>query len=70
MTDYRVYRIDPAGKTTGPPLILQCEGDDAALILATRAMMTRQQSDGHMIEIWDGARRVITIPADTSTDWM
>ena len=56
MGDYRVYRLDNSGKATGPPLIVQCEGDNAALILA------RLVPDDQTREIWEGARRVATIP--------
>ena len=55
MSDYRVYKLDESGKTTGPPYIVQCEDDDAALILARRFV------DGEIREIWEGARRVATI---------
>ena len=55
MSDYRVYKLDKSGKTTGPPYIVQCEDDDAALILARRLV------DGEIREIWEGARRVATI---------
>jgi hypothetical protein len=41
MTDYRVYKLDSSGKTTGPPLIVYCEDDDAALIIAKRTMAGR-----------------------------
>jgi hypothetical protein len=55
MGDYRVYRLDKSGKTTGPPLIVQCEDDDAALIFV------RRLADDQIQEIWEGARRVATI---------
>jgi hypothetical protein len=58
MTDYRVYKLDSS--TTGPPLIVYCEDDDAALIIAKRAMA----GEGHTIEIWNGGRRITTIPSD------
>lgn len=57
MSDYRIYKLDKSGKTTGPPYIVQCEGDDAALILA------RLLADEQTREIWEGARRVATISA-------
>lgn len=57
MGDYRVYKLDKTGKTTGPPYVLRCEDDDAALILAQRF------TDDHTREIWEGARRVATISA-------
>ena len=60
MGDYRIYKLDKSGKTTGPPHIVRCEGDDAALILA------RLLADEQTREIWEGARRVATIPSPGS----
>jgi hypothetical protein len=57
MGDYRIYKLDRSGKTTGPPYILRCEDDDAALILA------RLFADDQTREIWEGARRVASISA-------
>jgi hypothetical protein len=57
MGDYRIYKLDKSGKTTGPPYIVQCEGDDAALSLAWLL------ADEQTREIWEGARRVATISA-------
>jgi hypothetical protein len=55
MSDYRIYKLDKSGKTTGPPYIVQCEDDGAALILA------RLLADDQAREIWEGARRVASI---------
>ena len=55
MGDYRVYKLDQSGKATGPPLIVQCEDDDAALVFA------RPLADGQIQEVWEGARRVGTV---------
>src|SRR5262245_13118849 len=55
MGDYRVYTPDNSGKATGPPFIVQCEDDGAALTLA------RLVADDQTREIWEGARRVATI---------
>ena len=60
MGDYRVYKLDKSGKTTGPPYIVQCEDDDAALVLA------RLLADGQIREVWEGARRVATISTTSS----
>ena len=60
MGDYRVYKLDKSGKATGPPYIVQCEDDDAALVLA------RRLADGQIREIWEGARRVATISTTSS----
>lgn len=57
MSDYRVYRLDRSRKTTGPPYVVRCEDDGAALIVAQRF------ADDHTREIWEGARRVATISA-------
>lgn len=60
MADYRVYRLDGSGKTTGPPCIVRCADDDTALNLA------RPLARGQTSEIWEGARRVATIAATGS----
>ena len=57
MADYRIYKLDGSGKTTGPPYIVRCEDDDTVLDLA------RPLADGQTREIWEGARRVATISA-------
>ena len=58
MGDYRIYLLDKSGKTTGPPYVVQCEDDDAVLILA-RGL----PADDQAREIWEGARRVASISA-------
>ena len=55
MGDDRIYKLDNSGTATGPPYIVQCEGDDAALMLA------RLLADEQIREIWEGARRVGSI---------
>jgi hypothetical protein len=60
MSDYRVYKIDTAGKIAGPAIILKCDDEDAALIMA------QQHIDACALEIWAGDRRVSFIPADHS----
>jgi len=55
---YRLYKLDQNGHVNGPPQILTCEDDDAALIEA------RKYVDGHAIEIWLEDRRVGLIPRD------
>ena len=52
MHDYRVYLIDKNGHIGGPPTILKCPDDQAAVEQA------KQYLDGRAVEIWDGARRV------------
>ena len=57
MVTYRIYRVDKAGKFQGPPIVIECEDDDAALIKA------QEYVDGLAAEIWDEARRVAFVPA-------
>ncbi len=58
MFAYRFYKINPDDHVVGPPHIVKCEDDDAALIEA------RKFVDGHAIEIWRDSKRVGLIPAD------
>ena len=58
MTDYRVYKLDSSGKTTGPPLIVNCEDETQRIAKRTMA------GEGQTIEIWNGGRRITTIPSD------
>jgi hypothetical protein len=60
MNDYRIYKVDRSRKTTGPPYIVRCEDDDAALMLA------RLIADDQAREVWEGARRVASISAAES----
>ena len=56
MIAYRIYRVDKAGRFKGPPIVIVCENDDAALITA------QEHVDGLAAEIWDEARKVAFIP--------
>ena len=58
MADYRIYKLDKDGRIVGPPVVVNCEDDDAALIVA------QQYVDGLAIELWADARRVAFIPSD------
>jgi hypothetical protein len=58
MVTYRIYRVNKAGQFQGPPIVVECEDDDAVLIKA------QQYIDGHAAEIWDEARKVAFIPSD------
>jgi hypothetical protein len=58
MIKYRVYRVDKAGQFQGPPIVIECEDDDEALIKAQGYV------DGLAAEIWDEARKVAFIPSD------
>ena len=55
---YRFYKIDRNDQIDGPPRVLECEDDDAALIEA------RKFVEGYAIEIWRDEARVGLIPAD------
>lgn len=55
---YRLYKLDHDNRVSGPPQIIECDDDDAALIEAHRYV------DGHAIEIWRNDKRVGLIPAD------
>lgn len=56
MRQYRVYLIDKAGHVAGPPQIISCEDDEAAVVKA------KQYVDGVAVEIWDEGRRVTVLP--------
>jgi hypothetical protein len=58
MVAYRIYRVDEAGHIQGPPIVIECEDDDDALLKAQRYV------DGLAVEIWDGARQVAVISSD------
>lgn len=58
MIAYRIYMLDRDNRVSGPPQIIECEDDDAALIEARRFV------DGHAIEIWRNDARIGSIPAD------
>lgn len=55
MPDYRAYIIGKDRRIQGyEPLI--CDDDDAAIAAAERLV------DGYDIELWQGARKVTTLP--------
>jgi hypothetical protein len=56
--EYRIYVLDREGRASGPPQVVQCEDDDAALIEARKYMA------GNAVEIWKDNKRVGLIPAD------
>jgi hypothetical protein len=62
MTDYRIYRIDLRGKAAGPPWIIWCENDAAALGKVQRHL--GDFAEGYGVEIWEGSRRVSSISAN------
>jgi hypothetical protein len=55
---YRFYKIDRNDRIDGPPQVLECEDDDAALAKACKLM------DGQSIEIWRDDTRIGLIPSD------
>jgi hypothetical protein len=61
MANYRIYRIDSAGKIDGPPLTVQRDSDKAVLD------MVGEEMSGQAVEIWDGSRLVATIPTNRKT---
>jgi hypothetical protein len=52
MAQYRVYTLSEADRVSGPPLIIDCD-DDAAAIERAAALVTDR-----ILEVWDGARLV------------
>jgi hypothetical protein len=52
MPDYRFYSVTKDGHIAGPPLVVECADDEAAVKEA------KQLVDGRVIEIWQRARRV------------
>ena len=57
MPAYRVYKLDSHGKILGPPHIIECDDDAAAVTEATAYV------DGFDLELWDHGRRVAVIPS-------
>jgi hypothetical protein len=55
MTAYRFYFLDSAGHVAGPPDIVEC-ADDRAAIEAAKALV-----NGKAIEVWEMARIVIRL---------
>ena len=52
MTIYRVYKLREDGRVSGPPHVIDCRDDEAALLEARRLFR------GHLREVWDLARFV------------
>jgi len=57
MIAYRFYQLDLNNRLDGPPRVMECEDDDAALVQALRYV------DGHAIEIWRDDKRIALVPA-------
>ena len=60
MTDYRVYKLDSSGKTTGPPLIVNCENETQRLSLPN----VRWQARVKPSRFGTAAGATTTIPSD------
>ena len=58
MPSYRVYKVDPEGHIAEPPWVIECEDDEQAMLAAGRYL------DGKSLEVWDGSRRIGTIPTE------
>jgi hypothetical protein len=56
MPDYRAYIIGPDGRVQGRVDLTSCQDDDAAREHAAQLV------DGHDIELWDGGRKIETLP--------
>jgi hypothetical protein len=56
MTEYRLYSLDGQGHITAPAEIVDCATDREAMMLAQERAIER------IIEVWQGSRRVITVP--------
>ena len=52
MAVYRVYKLRDDGRISGPPHVIDCSDDDAAMREARRLLK------GHVHEVWDLARFV------------
>ena len=64
MTVYRVYKLREDGRVSGPPNVIDCRDDEAALREARRLFR------GHLREVWDLARFVGRIdPTRRQTDF-
>jgi hypothetical protein len=57
MIDSRIFKTSENGSVTAPAEIIRCATDEEAIERA-RAFV-----NGQSVEVWDGARQVISIPA-------
>lgn len=57
VTAYRLYKLKDADQIAGSPVVIECESD-ADVITKAKAML-----DGLDIEVWDGPRIVVRLPA-------
>jgi hypothetical protein len=54
---YRLYKLRDADQIAGPAVVIECDSD-AEVIAKAKAML-----DGLDIEVWDGPRVVVRLPA-------
>ncbi len=59
---YRAYRVAANGRFTGVPVILNALDDDDVIAQAMKLV------DGTGIEVWDRARRVVSLPPTSAAD--
>ncbi len=57
MPAYRLYKLRDADHIAAPPAMVECDSD-TDVIAKAKAML-----DGLDIEIWDGPRLVVRLPA-------
>ena len=55
MPEYYLYTIKKDGHSDGPPKVVECQDDEAAVKKA------KQLLDDRLIEIWEGARVVMRL---------
>jgi hypothetical protein len=55
LADYRIYRLDKNGRIESAGEVIDCDTDQHAIEKA------KQMVDGHDIEVWQRARRVIEL---------
>jgi hypothetical protein len=56
---YRLYRLKDGDRIVGPATMVECNSD-SEVIAKAKAML-----DGLDIEVWDGPRVVVRLPAHT-----
>jgi hypothetical protein len=55
---YRLYKLKDGDRIVGPPTMIECNSD-SEVIAKAKAML-----DGLDIEVWDGPRVVVRLPAE------
>jgi hypothetical protein len=61
MPQYRVFRLDLAGKVLGPSEKIEVDNDQDAIREA------RKNLNGATLEIWDGMRRIAILKPEPET---